>query len=156
MDGTVAEWRTAATMDELNQPGYFRSLAPTEVAKVAEQFAKEYPENVFILSAVLTDDSKTEKSAWCDEHIPHVLSSHRLYVPYGSNKADFICELFRQECLNLDDILIDDHTPNLIEWRKAGGTAIKWLNGINGLNGTFNGYRIQDIKELEQRIRRYL
>ena len=33
--------------------------------------------------------------------------------------------------LSKKDVLIDDWNPNLQMWEKHGGTAIKYLNGIN-------------------------
>ena len=51
--------------------------------------------------------------------------------------------------LNKADILIDDHTPNLQYWEKAPvAWALKWLNGINGKKGCFEGARVGSAKEL--------
>ena len=47
------------------------------------------------------------------------------------------------------DILVDDHTPNLKRWETAGGTGVKWLNGINGKNGRFEGIRVGRVEELK-------
>lgn len=43
--------------------------------------------------------------------------------------------------LSVHDILIDDYNKNLNEWQSAGGTSIKYCNGIN-TPATFSGTKI--------------
>lgn len=45
------------------------------------------------------------------------------------------------------DILIDDYNKNLEAWEKAGGTAVKALNGINSENKKFYNMDITKKKE---------
>ena len=56
---------------------------------------------------------------------------HRFFTICGTSKSEAIKDL------SSNDILLDDHSPNLNEWIEAGGKAIKILNEYNGLNGTF-------------------
>jgi hypothetical protein len=44
--------------------------------------------------------------------------------------------------INQDCILIDDYNHNLKEWASNGGTAVKYVNGINDKNRSFIGNRI--------------
>ena len=52
-----------------------------------------------------------------------------------SNQSD---SLYNHQ-LNSNDYLIDDYTKNLIDWKQSGGTGIKFLNGINHTNKTWQG-----------------
>ena len=64
------------------------------------------------------------------------------------DKAEFVETMLHRK-LGKMDILVDDHTPNLTRWETAGGTGIKWLNGINGKNGRFEGIRLGSVEELK-------
>lgn len=150
LDGTAAEWRAAASPADLKKKGYFATLAPTEIAAFANSLAENAACEAFILSAYMPDTyAFDEKHDWSDQHIPNINRDHRLLVPCGVNKAAFVMEALRHP-LTKDDVLIDDYSINLIEWEAAGGTAIKWLNGINGNNNTFKGTRVQDIDTLHE------
>ena len=63
-------------------------------------------------------------------------------------QAQFVETMLHRK-LGKMDILVDDHTPNLKRWETAGGTGVKWLNGINGKNGRFEGIRVGSVKELK-------
>ena len=92
--------------------------------------------------------AELEKKKWLDRYLPEIDSAHCLFVPYGkTNKAEFLAGMLHRR-LNKADILIDDHTPNLQYWEKAGGLGVKWLNGINGKKGCFEGARVGSAKEL--------
>ena len=65
--------------------------------------------------------------------------------------AALISLLHRQ--LTKEDVLVDDHTPNLIEGEAAGGTGVKWLNGINGNGGRFEGFRTGSAEHLADFLR---
>ena len=93
-----------------------------------------------------------EKNEWLDKYF-NVPVSHRLIIPYGFSKSAYIEELLHRS-LTINDILLDDYTKNCLEWQQAGGLAIKWLNGINGLNGKYTGPRVSSIEELDNILRR--
>lgn len=112
--------------------------------------ALEADENMNILSSYYTDTrALLEKKKWLDKYLPGISSSHCLFVPYGKNKAEFVETMLHRK-LGKMDILVDDHTPNLKRWETAGGTGIKWLNGINGKNGRFEGIRVGSVEELKE------
>lgn len=152
LDGTMAEWRAAANFSDLLKKGYFRTLAPTEVANYANKLVGNANADVYSLSAYITESfAHDEKNEWMDEYTPNIDHEHRIFVPNGLCKADFVIEALNRP-LTKNDVLIDDHTPNLISWEEAGGMAIKWLNGINGIGGTFEGLRTDDLDELHSFI----
>ena len=75
---------------------------------------------------------------------------HSLGRPSRSDfvQAEFVETMLHRK-LGKMDILVDDHTPNLTRWETAGGTGVKWLNGINGKNGRFEGIRVGRVEELK-------
>ena len=148
MDGTIAKWRDVP-VEESRNPGYYLNLEP-EVELLSFVRAEiEYGKNIYILSSYYTDTrALLEKKKWLDKFLPEIDSAHCLFVPYGENKAKFIVSMLHRE-MSEKDVLIDDHTPNLQRWEISGGTGIKWLNGINGKNGRFEGTRVGNVTELE-------
>lgn len=151
MDGTMAEWKDAS-LEELYQRNYFKSLQPTEVASYANALARDRKADIYALSSYFTDSNAlSEKKSWCDFHVPDIDGFHRLFVPYGVSKSAFIAEVFRRS-LTSEDVLVDDYTANLLQWKEEGGRAIKWLNGINGNGGQFDGIRVDNIPMLEKEI----
>lgn len=148
LDGTLAVWHTVSSITELQKKGYFYNLEPTILTKFANRLATHKGVETVVLSHYLPDTyALNDKNRWCDVHVPKISRDRRLYVPCGVSKAEFIREMLKRP-LTEDDILVDDFSKNLIEWEKAGGKAIKWLNGMNGTGGTFTGTRVRHIPEL--------
>ena len=102
----------------------------------------------YIILILYRYQSLLEKKKWLDKYLPGISSSHCLFVPYGKNKAEFVETMLHRK-LGKMDILVDDHTPNLTRWETAGGTGVKWLNGINGKNGRFEGIRVGSVEKLK-------
>jgi len=152
LDGTAAEWRTSASLSDLYQKGYFSSLKPTEIATYANELAKIPEIETFSLSAYFPDSfAYEEKNIWIDQFIPNIDKEHRIFVPCGIDKASFVVDALRHFLTN-KHVLVDDYTENLTGWHQAGGRAIKWLNGINGCNGKFQGNRTNSLFELNDMI----
>lgn len=153
MDGTLAEWRAAANFSDLFRKGYFRTLAPMPLTGYANRLAENGSGvDAYILSAYLPESyAFAEKNEWVDEHVPSIDRAHRIFVHDGVCKAEAIMEAMNRP-LTKCDILVDDYTLNLNAWQMAGGKAIKWLNGINGFGGRFDGLRTGSIEELERMI----
>ena len=142
MDGVLAEYNPAANVEELAKEGYFRSLRPRKSMVLAvKTLIKTQLTEVFVLSAVLPqckEQSEREKNEWLNKFLPEIDSEHRLFTVCGRNKAEIIKDI------SDNDILLDDHSPNLKAWIAAGGKAIKVLNEGNGTKGTFvTGPRIK-------------
>lgn len=152
MDGTLAEWRNITlniTSDEereyilsvLNEilltPGYYSSLKPhEEMVEAVKILSKEY--DVYILSCAIEKKGipspVTEKEEWLDKYMPDIKKDHRIFVPDGKNKADYIPGGIRP-----NDFLLDDYTKNLKAFEKSGGCGIKVNNYVNGNNGRWTG-----------------
>ncbi len=140
MDGTLAEFKTVDTLEKLYEKGYFLNLAPhLNVISAIKLFQITHPDvEVFILSAYLTDShfALEEKKQWCDRYIPEIDKAHRIFLPCGEQKANYI-----EGGVDENDYLLDDYTVNLNEWEPPA-RAIKLLNNINGTKGTWKKNRI--------------
>lgn len=155
MDGCLAEWRNITLritseeqryavlqkMDELlKTPGYFRSLAPYEnVVNAFKRLLFNY--DVYSLSCVLEANAwcnpEQEKDDWLSEFIPNLPKDHRIFVPTGENKTDYVPGGVRPT-----DFLLDDFTKNLVDWQEAGGVGIKLLNNVNETHRSWKGSTI--------------
>ena len=148
MDGVLCRYRELDDLSELEKPGYFASLPPCrKVVKAVKALIRSGRADVYILSAVLprcAETSKAEKNQWLDRFLPEIGPSHRIFTICGENKADAV------HGISTDDLLLDDHSPNLKNWVRSGGRGIKILNGINGKNGTFTeGPRVKIEKKAD-------
>ena len=141
MDGTLAVFHPVKELETLYEPGYFSDLSPIRNVVVAiRNIVQENPEvEVFILSAYLSDSqyALTEKNAWLNRYLPEIDNDHRLFVPCGKNKADYIPGGVRET-----DFLLDDYTQNLTLWQPPG-KGIKLLNGINHTRGSWQDSRLR-------------
>lgn len=140
MDGVLAVWQNNVPLEEVTAAGYFRQLpAVKNVINAINLLTKQQNFETYILSSVFNDDhSIQEKEEWLDSQNVQIDKKHRLFVPYGKVKSEFVAE---QIGLLEDDILIDDFSHNLREWH---GIGIKMLNGINGTKGTWRGYVVRN------------
>lgn len=143
MDGTLTVFTPQASTAPLYEHGYFLNLEPHDnVIETVKYIIKNHPEiDVYILSAYLDDSpyALTEKQAWMDKYLPEVDQEHRIFVPNGSDKKQFVGGL------RPDDYLMDDYTKNLLRWQP--GKGIKLLNAINHTHGTWQGDRIRYDRE---------
>lgn len=163
MDGTVAEWRNiklefdeaetanqevaAEKLDELLYlPGYFSTLRPHKnIIDAIEKISCLGLAEVYILSCVNEDRGDispvADKNSWLDKHMPFVDHSHRIFVPNGEDKSDYLPGGVKE-----GDTLIDDYTKNLENWEVAYAeiphSTIKALNHVNQTKGTWIGSRI--------------
>lgn len=160
MDGTLAEWRNIQIdieeyedvselpkkIDEiLRLPGYFKTLKPNiNVVNCMKQLLKEDNFEIYILSCVLSDTNKShpeaDKNAWLDKYLPEIDKKHRIFVPDGKDKKQYV-----PLGVGKNDYLLDDYTKNLKQWEQ-NGTAIKLLNGVNANKGTWNGSRVSAMQ----------
>lgn len=149
LDGTLAKWKEDATMDEICIPGYFANVQPEEhLVGLVNTLTKTKECKNYILSHYLPETTAyNDKISWCQKYLPEIRKDHYLFVPCGVDKALFIKDVIKQS-LPENYVLVDDYSKNLLSWQQSGGTAIKWMNGVNGRNGTFTGYRIHDVESL--------
>lgn len=135
MDGVLCTFEKA-TMEVLSRPGYFAELSPQEnVVAAIRMLARSCCVEVFVLSCYIAEtNAKAEKNAWLDRYLPEVDTEHRIFVPCGEGKDEYV-----PGCVLPTDTLLDDYSVNLHSWKAAGGNAVKLRNGINGNHGTWEG-----------------
>ena len=144
MDGTMAESRPTAELEDMYKAGYFLYLGPYEnIVEAARMLCRQQRAEVFTLSAVLSDSPYVipEKDAWLDKHLPCVDRAHRIYCPTGERKDRYVPGGIRRT-----DILVDDYSKNLMEWVEYA-RGVKLLNGINGTKGTWTGPTVSRFAE---------
>lgn len=156
IDGTLAEWKSCSSIEQLLEPGYFYHLAPQQsVVDAVRHIIHERPDiQVYSLSAISMESiyAFLDKLHWLDKYIPEIITAHRLFCPCGQDKALLVNA-------GAADFLLDDYTLNLQQWASHGANAIKLLNGINGTNGTWKGPKVSkdlDAKQLANEICRFI
>lgn len=133
MDGTLAEWDTKSSIEEVSAKGYMLNRpAMWNMVNAVRILAGRGDYITCILSSVFHDDAAKEKEQWIQKHLPEISHENMYFCKYGDNKSDFVSA-------TTDDVLIDDFTYNLKKWK---GKGIKVYNGINGTHGTWNGYSV--------------
>lgn len=145
MDGTLAEFDPTKTIEDLYQPGYFQNLKPNiNVVRGIKNLLERKQSDVYILSAYLSDSKYAlrEKKEWIKRYIPELKPERLIFLPCGRDKAQHIRDKFYLNSLRRTDILLDDHSPNLLAWELAGGRGIKLINSINGRGEKWTGERI--------------
>lgn len=70
----------------------------------------------------------TDKRAWVLSNTSGVDTS-ACFLMSGENKGDLLRDVLPAR--RKYHILVDDFNPNLENWRAAGGTAVKYINGLN-------------------------
>lgn len=158
MDGTLAHFRQNGEkyvdlngdvryfhLDDIYEPGYYHPncLQPeTNVLKAVRSLTNGNSlYNVYVLSAVEPRSATAyiDKNLWLDKFLPEVTAEHRVFMPCGTKKADYI-NLANGEL----NVLLDDYTRNLQEWTfgKVNNIGIKILNGINDTHKSWQGDRV--------------
>lgn len=149
MDGVLAEYRKDSTVEEMSVKGYFASLRPEwNMIKALIRLALDSDKlgfSVCVLTKVYPTQFKysvSEKAEWRDEFLPELLDSEFIMVN-GEKEEKSEAIKNRLGCeIDSDCFLIDDYNYNLSDWMKNGGSAIKYVNGINDKNRSFIGKRI--------------
>lgn len=145
MDGVLAQfYKDPDFMQNMHKEGYFIGLQPYEPMCRAMKYVASTRDDVYILTAYHTEDpwAKTEKTLWVKHIFGEDFADFNLIIcPCGANKAEYAeAKLGRKICKY--DVLVDDHTPNLLRWEASGGLGIKFINEINGHGGKWTGYRL--------------
>lgn len=127
--------------EDIFEAGYFMTLPPKTNVIEAVRALKYSGLEVFSLSAVepRSVTAYVDKNRWLDVYVPEVDDKHRIFVPCGTKKVDF---------LNLENtvlnFMLDDYTRNLQEFTSVSdkNVGIKILNGINDTHKSWQGYRV--------------
>ncbi len=126
---------------------YFRDLPPDR--KVLEFVDKLYErcryneDELYILTTLpmnsaMFNEHFHDKMVFLGKWTPYIDINHILITV--TSKRDAI-EYIQDHELTEKDILIDDYNKNLKDWASAGGTAVKYCNGINSPN-SFDGLKL--------------
>lgn len=154
MDGVIARWKSASE-EEVNAKGFF--LACEQETGIIDAVLNLYKKGyvIKILSAAnMHGTAVQEKRAWLKRaHFPEDIE--RIFVPYGQPKCRFV-----KKIPGTVNILLDDYSKNLHEWKNDGNIGIKFRNRVNGSHGTWTGdsvdYRSKTlVSDIEQVLRRY-
>lgn len=142
VDGTLALWNLAATEEQIHDPKYYLTQTPDmPLINVARSLLNDPDIEVGVISKVFDDHIAQVKVKWLQKY--NLDGIKHIFVPYEERKDAYIPSdgIF---------ILIDDYTRNLVEWEKAGHTAIKYRTSVNGNHGTWKGPSInQKMTEQE-------
>ena len=148
-------------MDPLKH--YFLNLNPDiKMLNVTKRLIKaKYPldilttvSNVGSIALVQIED----KIEWLHKYLPD-LDTDKHFIAAMCDKRNIAEAIkFSQShthingrILTLDDVIIDDWNDNLNGFADAGGTSIKYLNGINSKSDKFNGIHL-DLSMTEDQI----
>ena len=141
MDGVVAVYDRAAFIENPDgtlpfmEPGihFFSSRLPdNRIIDAYERLSKNH--DFLVLSnivddPVVADEHKEDKKEWVKKYMPYVDIEKQLYVIMEPKYKT--AERLLNRKLEKTDILISDFKNDIYPWIEAGGTAIKYLNGIN-------------------------
>ena len=150
MDGVLVQYdRNAYASKEapFYQKGahYFRELPPDNtMLSVFHVLKHQRLHNLYIVTSIIND------SKLCIEHCNdklYWLNTHGVYpdtkknLLFAASSKQNCVEEIQKRKLTKKDVLIDDYNPNLLSWKTAGGTAIKYINGLNNPN-SYHGPKI--------------
>lgn len=143
LDGTIANFDNSATPEQLLESEFFYTREPQmKLINNINYLRKKRVVEVFVLSAYLTDNEYPlrDKNRWCDTWF-NVDKEHRIFVPNAQNKATYF-EKATGRKIDKRFIMLEDYTPALKNFQAAGGSTIKFMNGVNGNNGTYRGVKL--------------
>lgn len=140
MDGTLAQFRPVEKVEELLEPGYFLNLEPNMqlINAVRNLFEGSFFDGMYILSAIPRKSvfAKTEKMKWLQTYLPEFDEEHMLF-PFCDEPKSFAVD--ENSIFPKSFFLLDDYNKNLYDWMSRGGTAIKFLNGVNNSSKKWTG-----------------
>lgn len=148
LDDTLARFNfgSKTPLEAMHKKGYFLNLKPHTLTHEVNRLAKDFPDNIFIVSACITEISKSEKEAWVEKWLPNVALENVFLVDVGANKAEYITHR-TNEFIDRNSVLIDDYSKNIYDWEMMGGTAVKRVNSFNDNRGIEYKYKFRTIKQ---------
>lgn len=152
MDGTLAKFYANPNyMEKMFEPNYFATLKPYAIVDTIKEIIKEMPiVKVMVLSACVdTDYCEEEKQIWLDHYLPEIPQENRAFCKVGEDKTDLARLLVGKDDIN---ILLDDYSVNLEQWKAQGWVAIKFVNGMNDKKGNEYTLKVKSGKQLKELI----
>lgn len=144
--GDDPNWLKQGARYFFHRPPDYKMLA---VLNVMQEKRQKHKISLFVASNVppykITDEEFIpDKINWLHKFAPSLDTDCQFYpVKFPETKHNVIKlqKIHEQRDVSTDelslsqsDVLIDDRNKNLIEWSAAGGTAIKYCNGVNSPN----------------------
>lgn len=115
----------------------FRRLEVDPIAcAIVKRLIEQLGDEVYVLTNVyggsipVRNEQIFDKMKFLQEHLPWFNLCN--FIACESEKRNSITKIKGMN-LTEHDILIDDYKKNLSAWRSSGGTAIKYINGINSI-----------------------
>lgn len=152
MDGTLAKFYANPNyMEKMFEPNYFATLKPYAIVDTIKEIIKEMPiVKVMVLSACVdTEYCEEEKQIWLDHYLPEIPQENRAFCKVGEDKTDLARLLVGKDDIN---ILLDDYSVNLEQWKAQGWVAIKFINGVNDKQGKDYPLKVKSGKQLKELI----
>lgn len=115
-----------------------------ELLNISTRFGTDYRILSSLPNGVIRMEHYNDKLYWLIKNFPD--AANKFLICSGS-KVDYVKDMMGIDSLSESDILIDDFNPNLVEWNRAGGTAIKFINGVNTAS-SWEGFKIKGIDDL--------
>ena len=148
LDGTLCRFHPVEKMEELLEPGYFLRLEPhmNIINAVRNLFEGSYFDGIYVISSVLRESQTgvIEKKRWIKHYLPEIDEEHMLFPFCDESKALMVCP---DGQIPSSYYLLDDYNKNLYDWSSRGGSAIKFLNGINHTKKTWKGAVVNNTEK---------
>lgn len=140
MDGTIADihgqenWHERAKTEK----DFFEKLMPFSNLITALYLIKfKYGKKVKIRPLSATENNQKDsfvvvsKQKWLNTNADFM--EKPIFTKIGTPKSNYVPFLSKRK------VLLDDHTPNLIDWEKNNGKAVKVRNNINCSGAVWDG-----------------
>lgn len=123
MDNTLALFSVKGeenqALEQMYEKGYFAKLPILDNAMETLASLMWDGYDVYILSACINSPHcKNDKMKWLEKYFNFIPKENIILCEVGENKAEIIGNV--ENC-----ILVDDYHKNLLEWKRAGGIAVK-------------------------------
>ena len=139
MDGVLARYDWGIYLpDGTGVPPYmreelhvFRDCRPDPVALSILRAFVDAGVPSYILTGIRSDLPWVyyDKIYWLESHAPWFDPGRMIVAP--GDKAQAAMAASKAGCITKKMLLLDDFNPNLWDWDRAGGCAVKYLNGVN-------------------------
>lgn len=171
MDGLIVEYIAKDFRDKeqtWKKPGYFYTLKPDkEIVKLFRALThikdrrtkSSFVKRVNVLTTILPEKpfntyQHDDKVRWMDKYVFSKLGRKAKYytkfTTHGLPKPKTAERILGRK-LTKNDLLLDDWNGNLIPWREAGGTAVKYINGLNSPD-TWDGPKLYKGTTTKQKV----
>lgn len=131
---------------------YFRHCTPDDrIIQALKLLHEIYHVKIKIISNVLPtlkNEHTNDKEKWLKQNLPFLNINDdfkAIIVP----KVDYVMKIKKTKNLTPKDVLISDFNNDLKPWSDAGGTAIKYANGINNPH-SHDGCHISETSTAKQ------